>query len=340
MTDEANPISSNNSDDQNTPQDVFKSGIIRKSEYFDLFISYKRDHGQDHGQKLAERLYDELIADGFKVWIDKQEMGSPTDFEDRIEEALLLSKKVICVISLAWVESVNCRKELKKAVEFEKRIIPIHYQSFRSALREKLKNGELTEKEWRKVEKPQEVNFSQQTNYASAYQELKLVARLNDEYHLEHTRILSESYYWLKYNKPKSMLLTGEVLNKAKRLAKKSEADSNIPDFNEDQQQFLKDSNEYVENEFGTDERKVYVTATPDNYEFAAELNIELKLNRISTWFDKVGDGKKLDEKDLTDKIIKSQYVLSIVSERSAANKEVELIGGSWGKKDISCHQF
>ena len=36
------------------PAHQFNSGVIRKTETFDLFISYKRDNGEDIGQVLAE----------------------------------------------------------------------------------------------------------------------------------------------------------------------------------------------------------------------------------------------------------------------------------------------
>ena len=61
-------------------KESFNSGIIGKTDHFDLFISYKRDNGGDHGQKLAEELYEKLTADGYKVWLDNIEIGYSTNF--------------------------------------------------------------------------------------------------------------------------------------------------------------------------------------------------------------------------------------------------------------------
>ncbi len=118
---------------------AFNSGIIRKTDYFDLFISYKRDNGGDHGQQMAERLYYDLTARGLKVWLDNEQIGFSRDFEVRIEEAILHSKKFACVLSPAWLDSENCRFEYVKAIGFEKRIVPIHYREFRAYLADKKK---------------------------------------------------------------------------------------------------------------------------------------------------------------------------------------------------------
>ena len=49
-----------------THKHAFNSGIIRKSEYFDLFISYKRDNGGDNGEKLASLNFMNRTALGMK----------------------------------------------------------------------------------------------------------------------------------------------------------------------------------------------------------------------------------------------------------------------------------
>ena len=143
-----------------THKHAFNSGIIRKSEYFDLFISYKRDNGGDNGEKLAIELYEKLTKDGFKVWLDNEEIGFSSNFEQRLEEAILHSKKVACIIGPEWVESPHCLFEVRKAIEFEKRIIPIHYQEFRTLLAAKKDSGVLTEFEWIRIDRPQEIDFS------------------------------------------------------------------------------------------------------------------------------------------------------------------------------------
>ena len=263
----------------------FNSGIIRKCEYFDLFISYKRDNGDDHGQKLAIELHDKLTKDGFKVWLDNEEIGFSNNFEQRIEEALLHSKKVACIISPAWVESPNCRFEVQKAIEFEKRIIPIHYQEFRKLLNDQKEKGLLTEKEWLRIDRPQEIDFSHPSKLKSGYDDLKSVCRLHDDITLQFNKNLSESYYWGKYNRPKSMLLSGSQLSKTKLLKPKCNSDEELPTFTELQNEFLEASERFVKTEV-TDKRKVYLAFTKEEIEYASELNMELKLQGVTTYFD------------------------------------------------------
>ena len=264
---------------------VFNSGIIRKSEYFDLFISYKRDNGGDHGQRLAVELHEKLTKDGFKVWLDNEEIGFSNNFEQRIEEALLHSKKVACIIGPAWVESPNCRFEVQKAIEFEKRIIPVHYQEFRQLLASKKDEGILSEKEWLRIDRPQEIDFSVKKKYKSSYEDLKSVCNLHDEITLQFNKVLTESYYWGKYNYPKSMLLYGENLSKTKILRSKCNSDDELPSFTESQDRFMSASDDYVKNEV-TDKKKVYIAFTKEEKEYAAELNMELKLQGITTFYD------------------------------------------------------
>ena len=64
MSDNSNHNEKASSDFDKDSEGKFRSGIIKKTENFDLFISYKRDNGGDHGQQIAERLYRELTRKG------------------------------------------------------------------------------------------------------------------------------------------------------------------------------------------------------------------------------------------------------------------------------------
>ncbi len=292
----------------------FRSGIIRKTEYFDLFISYKRDNGGDHGQQLAERLYKDLTAKGFKVWLDNEEIGFSRDFEKRIEEAILHSKKFACVLSPLWLASENCRYEYKKALEFEKRIVPIHYKGFRDELRQQKVDGILSESEWRRLDKPQEINFSQEAFYQKALEDLAAICRLKDEVTTEHTRILCESYYWQNFDQPQGMLLRGTRLTKAKRLKQRCNGDEESPTFAALQNEFLKASTEFVNTEVSR-KRKVFIDFQESDRDLATELDLELRINNISTWFDDFGK-KESDESVFVDAILNSQTVVHVTNEQ------------------------
>lgn len=291
----------------------FRSGIIRKTEYFDLFISYKRDNGGDHGQQLAERLYKDLTKLGFKVWLDNEEIGFSRDFEKRIEEAILHSKKFACVLSPLWLESENCRYEYLKALEFEKRIVPLHYKGFRDELRQQKNDGILSESEWRRLDKPQEINFSQESFYENALNDLAAICRLKDQVTTEHTRILCEGYYWKNFDEPTGMLLRGTQLTKTKRLKQRCDGDEESPTFAALQNDFLKASEEFVNTE-ASRKRKVFINFDKADQDLATELDLELRINNITTWFDDFGK-KDGDESAFVDAILNSETVIHITNE-------------------------
>jgi len=242
MSDNSNHNEKASSDFDKDSEGKFRSGIIKKTENFDLFISYKRDNGGDHGQQIAERLYRELTRKGLKVWLDNEEIGYSRDFEVRIEEAILHSKKFMCIMSPAWLESENCRYEFLKAVSFEKRIIPVHYREFRGELLQQKIDGILTEDQWRRLDRPQELNFSKEEYFASGFRDLLAVCALKDRVTARHTKILYESYYWKTFGKPDGMLLRGIELTKTKRLKNSCNGDQESPSFAEIQNEFLEAS--------------------------------------------------------------------------------------------------
>jgi hypothetical protein len=300
----------------------FNSGIIKKSEYFDLFISYKRDNGDDHGQKLAIELHEKLTADGYKVWLDNEEIGFSNNFEQRIEEAILHSKKVACILSPSWVESPNCRFEIQKAIEFEKRIIPIHYQEFRDLLKTKKNQGVITQKEWDRIDKPQEINFSSKDLSRKGYEDLKAVCDLKDDITAQHNSVLCESYYWKKYNEPKSMLLFGTNLTKVKRLRSQCNSDDELPRFTNFQDEYIATAEKFVSNEVSTN-RQVYINYSKSEYKYASELNIELKLQGIKTWFDEIDEERSEDS--FTDALMNCENVIDIISDNNTEEDNVRI---------------
>lgn len=320
------PEGSEDGKNANSPDEFiheFNSGIIRKTEYFDLFISYKRDNGGDHGQKLAEELHEKLTADGYKVWIDNEEIGFSNNFEQRIEEALLHSKKILCIIGPAWVESPNCRYEIKKAIEFEKRLIPVHYQEFRELLKAKQTEGELTVDEWNRVDKPQEVDFSSPEKHRKGYEDIKALCALHDDITEQHNEFLCNAYYWRKYKSPKSMLLTGTAVSKAKLVRDKCDSDGELPNFSALQNDFVTASQEFVAKEV-SNKRNVYIAYSDGEYDEAAELNMELKLHGITTWFENDAENTKGDD-SFVEAIIKCENVLEVITKKSAPEDSLKI---------------
>lgn len=291
-----------------------RSGIIKKTEYFDLFISYKRDeNGNDHGQEMAFRLYRELTAIGLKVWIDREEIGLPGDFEVRIGEAILHSKKFVAILSPGWLDSKYCFIEYKKALEYGKRIIPVNYQFFRKRLLERYKSDTdpMTEDQWRRLDKPQELNFSQEEYFESSFEDLVALSSLKDKETSDHTKLMCESHYWANYGKPNGMLLRGVQLKKTRRLKAICNGDPECPSFVKDQDEFLEASEKYASTSTSV-KRRAFLAFSPKTATQAAELDLELRLHDVSTWFDDF-DSKNAGEEAFSDAILQSDLLIHVV---------------------------
>ncbi len=85
-----------------------------------IFISYSR-----RDQAFVRTLYDALIARGFKVWIDWEDIPYGADFPSEILDNIECNDTFLFVISPDSVASEWCGKELAHAEENKKRIMPV-----------------------------------------------------------------------------------------------------------------------------------------------------------------------------------------------------------------------
>ena len=86
-----------------------------------IMISYQWDSKTE-----VMKLYEALIVDGYKVWIDKERMHG--DINDRMAEAVKDSSIILLCMTKKYEESQNCKKEYTFADECKKRIIPIYFE--------------------------------------------------------------------------------------------------------------------------------------------------------------------------------------------------------------------
>ncbi|KGJ87953.1 TIR domain-containing protein [Colwellia psychrerythraea] len=103
--------------------DVSPQLLPFKQDTFDVFISY----GRRHSKNFAVQLREALIRKGYSVWLDKENIALAVDFQQQIDEGIRHAANFCFIISPHAVHSEYCRKELNKAKEFNKRIIPIHH---------------------------------------------------------------------------------------------------------------------------------------------------------------------------------------------------------------------
>ncbi|MEO1289152.1 MAG: toll/interleukin-1 receptor domain-containing protein [Chloroflexota bacterium] len=86
----------------------------------DYFISYARKDGAD----FADKLHDDLEADGYDAWIDKRDILGSDYWDDAIEDALKNCEALLLVITPGSTESQNVKDEWGYVLN-KKPIIPL-----------------------------------------------------------------------------------------------------------------------------------------------------------------------------------------------------------------------
>ncbi len=89
-----------------------------------IFISYGRKDGRD----LAVRLRDDLMAVGFSVWLDLEEIPGGATWSVNIEEAIEHCDATIALMTHSSYSSQWCRAEQLRSIRKGKRVIPLLVQ--------------------------------------------------------------------------------------------------------------------------------------------------------------------------------------------------------------------
>ncbi|MDX2214360.1 MAG: TIR domain-containing protein [Oculatellaceae cyanobacterium bins.114] len=90
-------------------------------DFLDAFISY----GRADSKALAAKLHQRLTEQGYKVWIDQNDIPLGVDFQDQIDDGIAKANNFLFIIAPHSVNSSYCGKEIELAVQLNKRIIPI-----------------------------------------------------------------------------------------------------------------------------------------------------------------------------------------------------------------------
>jgi hypothetical protein len=89
-----------------------------------LFLSYRRANAT-----TADALTTRLERDGYGVWIDRSDIGGGTKWRGEIEKGLNESVAMILLLSKSALESDEIYKEVARAVELGKSIIPLSVEA-------------------------------------------------------------------------------------------------------------------------------------------------------------------------------------------------------------------
>ncbi|CAF1184512.1 unnamed protein product [Didymodactylos carnosus] len=103
--------------EQMTSQSKDQSQIAEEYKY-GMMISYSHDD-----KDLCYRLHERLIADHFRVWVDKENLYGPQ--MEEMAQAIENSEFVLLCMSASYKQSVYCRAEAQYAFTRQRNIIPL-----------------------------------------------------------------------------------------------------------------------------------------------------------------------------------------------------------------------
>lgn len=169
----------------------------------DVFISYARLDNSDGCSGFVTTLERMLTESGKDVWVDWDDIPPGRDFVQEFLEGVDQADTVIAVLSPGYLASRNCLRELERALERHKRIIPIVYAD--------LDFSQLPEK----ARLLNAIFFNKSDSLHEPFK--KLLDALNTDLdHLRtHTRLLTRASEWENRGKDRSFLLSGKAIDVA-----------------------------------------------------------------------------------------------------------------------------
>ena len=120
---------STTNDDGSAPAAFSESRVVAGSHdqfagraRFDAFISYRRLPAD---MAFVDQLQEALAERGMDVWVDRTDIEPAADWSERISRGIEAAKAFIFVITPESVVSEQCLRELERAVQSHKLIIPV-----------------------------------------------------------------------------------------------------------------------------------------------------------------------------------------------------------------------
>jgi WD40 repeat protein len=185
------------------PGPLETTGQLAADGRFDAFVSYRRIPAD---AAFVDGLQQDLAKRGMRVWVDREEIEPASDWAERIVRGIDASKALIFVITPESVRSAECLRELDKAVELHKLVVPV-------LLREVADRRELPEA----LARPNWVMFTPGSDPGHAIDALTEALSEDLEWRDEHSRYTIRSAEWTRAGHDKSFLLRGSDLRSAEQ---------------------------------------------------------------------------------------------------------------------------
>lgn len=193
------------------------------NNFYDAFISYGRADSKDFATKLQAQ----LAMSGYKVWFDFRDIPLAVDYQNQIDDGIDHADNFLFIISPHSVNSDYCRKEIDRAIQRNKRIIPLLHveQISREIWQERYPNG--TEAEWQEYQAKglhscfpnmhpliSKINWVYGRegidDFGSAIAKLQEIFERRRDYVRQHTIFLNQALEWERHQQQTRYLLIGE----------------------------------------------------------------------------------------------------------------------------------
>ncbi|NET49135.1 MAG: TIR domain-containing protein, partial [Merismopedia sp. SIO2A8] len=189
----------------------------------DVFISY----GRADSRPFAQALNDRLVALGYTVWFDFEDIPLGVDYQKQIDDGIEKADNFLFLISPHSVNSAYCGLEIELALKRKKRIIPLlHVWDIDRDIWQQ-RNPDGTDEAW--VEYQAAGKHTSETNmhpeigkinwvqckegiddFEQSLQQILALLALEKDYVHQHTVLLNQALEWERNQKQTRYLLTGE----------------------------------------------------------------------------------------------------------------------------------
>ncbi len=165
---------------------------------FEAFISYSRKD-----KAFVQKLYTTLTQQDRKIWVDWEDIPLTADWRQEIYDGIDAANNFIFILSHDSITSSVCREELERAINNNKRIVPIVH---RDVAADKV-HPELAKLNW--------IFFRETDDFDKAFQSLTTALDTDLAHVKTHTRLLTRAIEWDHKGQEGSLLLRGNDLRSA-----------------------------------------------------------------------------------------------------------------------------
>ncbi len=260
---------------------------------------------------MMEAIRRRLMREGFTVWVSQTDITTGSDLKQVIQQGIEESDNLVYLISPESLASPACQQELRYALSFRKRMIPLLVHPLElDQLPADLRNLQC-------------INLAKRPDLADAgaldpgdrdFAKLLRILEQDSSYHEEHKILLCKALKWERQDRNPSILLRGYNLRHAEawlKVAAKREQHRPIALVQEFIDQSLRQPPGMA--------LDVFISYSRKDSEFARKLNDALQLQGKTTWFDQesIAAGSADFQQEIERGIESSDHFLFVISPAS-----------------------